>query len=124
MSRNKKRTPTLGVQPTEGFRPTAFRVSARFFRSKYSKRVGTKFLLFSSVGWTSLLYHFSRAHGVNTRKIRQVAKATRHHQKHPFQAKKEIRRGEIQKICKGFFWLGAAQLRCARRRGSEISFLC
>ena len=53
-----------------------------------------------------------------------VAKATRHHQKHPFQAKKEIRRGEIQKICKGFFWLGAAQLRCARRRGSEISFLC
>ena len=40
---------------------------------------------------------------MNTRKIRQVAKATRHHQKTPFTTKKEIRRGEISKNkAKGF----------------------
>ena len=40
---------------------------------------------------------------MNTQKIRQVAKATRHHQKTPFTTKKEISAGEIQKNkAKGF----------------------
>ena len=42
---------------------------------------------------------------------RQVAKATRHHQKTPFSTKKEIRRGGISKNkAKGFSGGGAARL--------------
>ena len=44
---------------------------------------------------------------MNTQKIRQVAKATRHHQKTPFTTKKEITAGGNSKNkAKGFFWWG------------------
>ena len=54
----------------------------------------------------------------------KVDKATRRHQKHPFQAKKEIRRGEISKNQKGFS--GGAQHSSAVLGGAaqRVSFLC
>ena len=42
------------------------------------------------------------------------------HQKHPFQLKKEIRRGEISKKGTGFFWWGACGL--ARTGGAAQGY--
>ena len=87
-----------------GFKPNAFSSKCPFFWFEYQKSIGKSLKYFMLVG---LLYYitFSCAHGVNTRKIRQVAQE-RHvpTQKTPFLTKKlKDRRGKFQKDnSKGF----------------------
>jgi hypothetical protein len=54
---------------------------------------------------------------VGEMKIRQVAKATRHHQKHPLQLKKKFGGGKSQKIRQRVFLVGRAGARARRRWG-------